>query len=140
MPIKLHESFRTSILRSGPVSFSVSIGEPTTLRRKVNLWWVWNGGIQWAHPHLPAVFTIAVLRGFGAPVPLIFFAGRFVTLLAFVGVFYLAIRLIPTGKQALFVSGLASHYARNGIFVLCRSYDHLFGGAGHQSYAEVTPV
>ena len=56
--------------------------------------------------YLPAILAVALLRAVSAPVPLIFFAGRLATLLAFVGVFYLAIRLIPVGKKVLFVLGL----------------------------------
>ena len=37
---------------------------------------------------------------------MIFFAGRLASLLVFVGIYYLAIRLIPVGKQVLFVLGL----------------------------------
>jgi uncharacterized membrane protein len=56
--------------------------------------------------YLPEIVAVALLRAVSAPIPLIFFAGRLATLLAFVGIFYLAIRLIPMGKQVLFVLGL----------------------------------
>ena len=56
--------------------------------------------------YFPEILAVALLRAVGAPIPLIFFAGRLATLLAFVGIFYLAIRLIPMGKQVLFVLGL----------------------------------
>ena len=56
--------------------------------------------------YLPSIVTVALLRIVDAPIPLIFFAGRLATLLAFVGIYYLAIRLIPVGKQVLFVLGL----------------------------------
>jgi uncharacterized membrane protein len=56
--------------------------------------------------YLPSILAVAVLRAAGAPIPLIFFAGRLASLLAFVGIYYLAIRLIPIGKQVLFVLGL----------------------------------
>ena len=56
--------------------------------------------------YLPEIIAVGVLRAVGAPIPLIFFGGRFATLLAFVGIFYLAIRLVPVGKQVLFVLGL----------------------------------
>ena len=56
--------------------------------------------------YLPSILAVALLRAVGAPVPLIFFAGRLASLLVFVGIYYLAIRLIPVGKQVLFVLGL----------------------------------
>jgi uncharacterized membrane protein len=56
--------------------------------------------------YLPSIAAVAILRVVDAPLPLIFFAGRMATLLAFVGIYYLAIRLIPVGKQVLFVLGL----------------------------------
>lgn len=56
--------------------------------------------------YLPEIIAVGILRAVGAPIPLIFFAGRLATLLAFVGIFYVAIRLIPVGKQVLFVLGL----------------------------------
>ena len=56
--------------------------------------------------YLPSIFTVALLRIVDAPIPLIFFAGRLASLLAFVGIYYVAIRLIPVGKQVLFVLGL----------------------------------
>ena len=56
--------------------------------------------------YLPSILAVALLRAVDAPVPLIFFAGRLASLLVFVGIYYLAIRLIPVGKQVLFVLGL----------------------------------
>ena len=56
--------------------------------------------------YIPALVPVAILRGLGAPFPMIFFAGRLVTLLAFVGLYYLAIRITPIGKQVFFVLGL----------------------------------
>lgn len=56
--------------------------------------------------YLPSIPTVALLRAVDAPVPVIFFAGRLASLLVFVGIYYLAIRLIPVGKQVLFVLGL----------------------------------
>ena len=56
--------------------------------------------------YLPSIVAVALLRTVDAPIPLIFFAGRLASLLVFVGTYYLAIRLIPVGKQVLFVLGL----------------------------------
>ncbi len=61
-----------------------------------------NGPIS----YLPSIFTVALLRTIDAPIPLIFFAGRLASLLVFVGIYYFALRLIPVGKQVLFVLGL----------------------------------
>jgi uncharacterized membrane protein len=56
--------------------------------------------------YAPSIIAVAVLRGVGASIPVIFFGGRFVTLLGFVALFYLAIRLTPVGRQVFFVLGL----------------------------------
>jgi uncharacterized membrane protein len=56
--------------------------------------------------YLPEIIAVGILRVVGAPIPLIFFGGRFATLVTFVGMFYVAIRLIPVGKQVIFVLGL----------------------------------
>ena len=130
--------FAHQSLGRGPFSFSEYWRNPQPCVAKSTFGGYGTAAFNGPISYLPAVFTVAVLRGFGAPVPLIFFAGRFATLLAFVGVFSRD-SFDPYGKASAIRTGLASHYARNGIFVLCRSDDHLFGGAGHQSYAEVTP-
>jgi uncharacterized membrane protein len=74
--------------------------------------------------YLPAIVTVAVLRAIDAPVPVIFFAGRLASLIVFVGIYYLAIRVIPVGKQVLFVLGLfpttlllASSYSADPISI-----------------------
>ena len=56
--------------------------------------------------YLPSILAVGLFRAVDAPIPLIFFAGRLASLLVFVGTYYLAIRLIPVGKQVLFVLGL----------------------------------
>ena len=56
--------------------------------------------------YIPSVIAVAILRGFDAPLPGIFFGGRLASLLAFVGLYYLAIRITPIGKQVMFVLGL----------------------------------
>jgi uncharacterized membrane protein len=56
--------------------------------------------------YLPSIFAVALLRAVDAPVPVIFFMGRLVSLFVFIGTYYLAIRLMPVGKQVLFVLGL----------------------------------
>jgi uncharacterized membrane protein len=56
--------------------------------------------------YAPSLVAVIVLRGIGAPLPVIFFGGRFASLLGFIALFYLAMRITPTGKQVFFVLGL----------------------------------
>jgi uncharacterized membrane protein len=56
--------------------------------------------------YAPSLLAVWFLRAIGASLPLIFFGGRLASLLGFIALFYLAIRLIPIGKQVLFVFGL----------------------------------
>jgi uncharacterized membrane protein len=65
-----------------------------------------NTAIDGPISYAPSIVAVAILRGIGASLPVIFFGGRFASLVAFVLIFYLAIRLIPRGKQVLFVLGL----------------------------------
>jgi uncharacterized membrane protein len=65
-----------------------------------------NSAVYSPVAYIPSLFAVVILRTFDAPLPVIFFAGRLFSLLAFVGLFYLAIRITPVGKQVLFVLGL----------------------------------
>ncbi len=56
--------------------------------------------------YAPAFVAVWFLRVVGAPLPIIFFGGRLASLVGFVVLFYLALRLIPVGRQVLFVLGL----------------------------------
>ncbi len=56
--------------------------------------------------YAPSLLAVGFLRAVGAPLPLIFFGGRFASLLGFIILFYLAIRLTPIGKPVFFVLGL----------------------------------
>ncbi len=56
--------------------------------------------------YLPSLLAVTILRVLDAPLPVVFFGGRLASLLVFVGLFSLAIRVIPVGKQVLFVLGL----------------------------------
>ncbi len=74
--------------------------------------------------YVPSVLSVAVLRLVHAPLPVIFFGGRLTTLLAFVGLYALAIRIIPIGRQVLFVLGLlpttlllASSYSEDSMTI-----------------------
>jgi uncharacterized membrane protein len=53
-----------------------------------------------------SLVAVVVLRGVGASVPVVFFGGRLASLLGFIAIFYLAMRLTPVGKQVFFVLGL----------------------------------
>jgi uncharacterized membrane protein len=56
--------------------------------------------------YAPSLIAVALLRGVGAPLPVIFFGGRLASLLGFIGLFYLAVRVTPVGRQVFFVLGL----------------------------------
>jgi uncharacterized membrane protein len=56
--------------------------------------------------YLPSVIVVAILAAVHAPLPVIFFLGRLASLLVFVALMSLAIRIIPVGKQVVFVLGL----------------------------------
>jgi len=61
-----------------------------------------NGPVSYA----PHVVAIAVLSGLGAPLPVVFFGGRLASLLVYVAIFFLAIRITPVGKHVMVVLGL----------------------------------
>ncbi|HVA09962.1 MAG TPA: DUF2142 domain-containing protein, partial [Acidimicrobiales bacterium] len=56
--------------------------------------------------YAPSLLAVVILRGVGAPLPVIYFLGRFAGLLGFIALFYLAIRITPLGKHVFFVLGL----------------------------------
>lgn len=56
--------------------------------------------------YLPSIVAVGVLRGVGAPIPVIFFGGRLAGLLGFIVLFWLAMKLTPVGSQVFFVLGL----------------------------------
>ncbi len=56
--------------------------------------------------YFPALVATVPLIIAHAPLPLIFFAGRLSTLLAYIAVFCVAVRVAPLGKQVLFVLAL----------------------------------
>ncbi|HXW34866.1 MAG TPA: DUF2142 domain-containing protein [Acidimicrobiales bacterium] len=75
-------------------------------------------------PYVPALVGVVPLVAVHAPLPVIFFAGRLLTLAAYIGVFYLAIRIAPCGRHVLFVLGLlptslllASSYSADPITI-----------------------
>jgi hypothetical protein len=56
--------------------------------------------------YVPAIIAVAILHGIGAPLPVVFFGGRWASLITFIVLFYWAIRTTPVGKQVFFVLGL----------------------------------
>ena len=56
--------------------------------------------------YAPAFIAVALLRALGAPISVIFFGGRFATLLGFYRAVLLAMRITPVGRQVFFVLGL----------------------------------
>ncbi len=56
--------------------------------------------------YIPSLIAVVPLVALHAPLPVIFFAGRLVSLLVFIGLFYAALRIAPIGKEVLFVLGL----------------------------------
>ncbi len=98
--------FASASLRRGPFSFSQYWQSPQPCNASPVFGTYGTAAFNAPVAYLPALVTVAVLRAVDTPIPVIFFAGRLATLLAFVGIYYLAIRLIPVGKQVLFVLGL----------------------------------
>ncbi len=98
--------FANAALRRGPFSFPQYWQSPHPVHWHARLRILRNGRIQWPDRVLSFDSRRSPAADRDAPIPLIFFAGRLASLLAFVGIYYLAIRLIPVGKQVLFVLGL----------------------------------
>lgn len=74
--------------------------------------------------YLPVELAILPLRTFGAPAPVIFYAGRLAGLAAYLLLIYLAIRVAPRGRAVFFVIGLlpsalglASGYSADGMTI-----------------------
>ena len=98
--------FANAALRRGPFSFPQYWQSPRPCSGRQVFGPYGTSAFYAPIAYLPEIVAVALLRVVHAPIPLIFFAGRLATLLAFVGIYYLAIRLIPVGKQVLFVLGL----------------------------------
>ncbi len=100
------QHFSAHASQRGPFSFSQYWQSPAGCSSK-SLFTEFPGSAVYSPiPYIPSVLAVAMLRGIDAPLPVIFFGGRLVSLLAFIGLFYLAIRIAPIGKQVLFVLGL----------------------------------
>ncbi len=56
--------------------------------------------------YAPSIVAVAVLREIGAPIPVVFFGGRFAGLLGFIIIFWFAMRVAPIGKEVFLVLGL----------------------------------
>ncbi len=98
-------TFSAEASKGTPYSFSEYWKSPASCSRLV---FTGVGTASANNPisYAPSLVAVSFLRAIGASLPLIFFGGRFASLLAFIVLFYLAIRLIPIGKQVLFVLGL----------------------------------
>lgn len=70
--------------------------------------------------YVPPLVAVAFLRGVHSPLPLVFFAGRLASLVAFLVLFSLAIRLTPVGKEVMVVVGLLP---TSMLLVSCYSED-----------------
>jgi uncharacterized membrane protein len=98
--------FANEAAKAGPFSFGQYWHTPQMCSASPTLGSYGTSAFNGPISYLPAILTTALLRGVGAPVPLIFFVGRLATLIGFVAVYYVAMRVIPTGKQVLFALGL----------------------------------
>lgn len=74
--------------------------------------------------YAPEVVGVAVLRGVGAPLPVVFFGGRLAGLLVYLALVYLSLRVAPRGKAVLFLVGAtpmalaqASAYSADGMTI-----------------------
>jgi uncharacterized membrane protein len=98
--------FSTEASRRGSFSFGQYWQNPAGCSSKSMFIGFPSSAVYSPVAYVPSVFAVAILRGLDAPLPVIFFGGRIASLLAFVGLFYLAIRITPIGKQVMFVLGL----------------------------------
>lgn len=98
--------FSTEASRGGSFSFDQYWSTPAGCSSKLVFTAFAGSAVYSPVAYIPTVFAVGILRGLHAPLPVIFFGGRLANLLAFVGLFYLAIRITPIGKQVMFVLGL----------------------------------
>ncbi len=97
--------FSSEASRKSPFAFSGYWRQPTDCSRAPFT----SVGTASANSPISYAFSlvaVVVLRSVGASLPVVFFGGRLATLLGFIAIFYLAMRLTPVGKQVLFVLGL----------------------------------
>ena len=98
--------FSTEASRRGSFSFDQYWRTPAGCSSKLVFTGFAGSAVYSPVAYIPSIFAVGILRGLHAPLPVIFFGGRLANLLAFVGFFYLAIRITPIGKQVMFVLGL----------------------------------
>jgi len=98
--------FSAQASEPGPFSFNQYWHSPTPCSQVSPFTTVGTAAANSPISYAPSLIAVAVLRGVGAPIPVIFFGGRFASLLGFIAIFYLAMRMTPVGKQVFFVLGL----------------------------------
>jgi len=98
--------FSAQSSKAGAFSFSQYWHTPTPCSSASPFTTVGTAAANSPISYAPSLIAVAVLRGVGASLPVIFFGGRFASLLGFIAIFYLAIRTTPVGKQVFFVLGL----------------------------------
>jgi predicted membrane protein DUF2142 len=74
--------------------------------------------------YLPQVAGVTAARSLGLPLPLVFYAGRLASLLAYLSLVYLALRITPRGQAVLLAVALlpmslilASQYSADGMTI-----------------------
>jgi uncharacterized membrane protein len=74
--------------------------------------------------YVPQAIGVAIARSLGAPLPIVFYAGRLFALLAYVGLVSLALSIATHGKRAILVVGLmpmslvlGSQYSADGMTI-----------------------
>ena len=90
----------------GPFSFNQYWHSPNPCSQASPFTTVGTAAANSPISYAPSLIVVAIFRGAGAPLPVIFFAGRLGSLLGFIALFYLAMRITPVGKQVFFVLGL----------------------------------
>lgn len=108
---------------AGPFSTATFYSTPPHCARAPNVFVIFdNTAINSPISYLPEVVGVGALRAVGAPLPTVFYGGRLIGLLAYVGVVALALRWATRGRGVLFVVGLmpmslegASTYSADGF-------------------------
>ena len=98
--------FSAEASRRGAFSFSQYWHSPTGCSSQTVFTPFPGAAVYSPVAYIPSLIAVGILHGIGLSLPVVFFVGRLVSLLAFIGLFALAIRLTPVGKQVFFVLGL----------------------------------
>jgi uncharacterized membrane protein len=98
--------FSAEAARRGPFSVSQYWRSPTRCSSQTVFTGFPGAAVYSPVAYIPSLIAVGILHGIGLSLPVVFFAGRLASLLVFIGLFTLAIRITPVGKQVFFVIGL----------------------------------